>query len=254
MDQSQPPRTVRVVLLLAIILNVAFNYFYQFLPLDLEDMKTASQHYPNLFTPAPYAFSIWGAIYLSWIFYAVYALLPGQRRNALHDRLAKPLILINLLASAWILQFTAGYIGLSLLLILAMLFTGGVVFMRVRHGAPGSPFLFIPFSLFLGWITVANLANLSAWLSLRGWRGGALGEGPWTILLIAFAAVCGLVVGYRYREAVYPLVIAWAALAIGVKQNGETPPVAMAAFAAAALMTAWSVVGGIRSLQAPRRA
>src|SRR5215217_2610940 len=83
----------RVLALVAILANVAFNYVYSMLPLGLPDMKTASDRYPNLFTPAPYAFSIWGLIYLSWIVYAIVGLLPSRRENPLFDRTAGALIL-----------------------------------------------------------------------------------------------------------------------------------------------------------------
>ncbi|MCD6024835.1 MAG: hypothetical protein K0Q91_1751 [Fibrobacteria bacterium] len=237
--------------LLAIVLNVAFGYVYPYLPFGLEDMRTASGHYPNLFTPAPYAFSIWGLIYLSWLLYVLYSLLPGQRRNVLHDRLCGPLILLNVMASAWIVEFAGGYLGTSQLLIGAMAVTGALLFARAKSGTGSARFMF-PFSLFLGWITVANLANLAALLSSLGWRGGSLGEPAFTMLLLAAAAILGLFVGYRFRDFTYLLVIAWATAAIGVKQRDAAPSVAMVAFGVAALMLAWSVMNGVRS-QRPAR-
>jgi benzodiazapine receptor len=253
METPRPSRTRRVLALIAIVLNAAFGYFYPHLPLGLEDMKTASDHYPNLFTPASYAFSIWGLIYLSWLLYVIYALLPGQRRNALHDRLCGPLILINLLAAVWIVEFTGGFLGTSQLIIGAMALAGALVFMRAYRGTRSVRFR-IPFSLFLGWITVANLANLAALLSSVGWEGGSLGEPAFTMLLLAAAALLGLFVGFRFRDFTYPLVIAWSAAAIGVKQRGVTPSVAFAAFAVAVLMLGWSVLNGARSLRPARAA
>lgn len=252
MEISRPSRTRRVLALLALLLNVAFGYFYPYLPLGLEDMRTASDRYPNLFTPAPYAFSIWGLIYLSWLLYVLYSLLPGQRRNLLHDRLCGPLILLNVMASVWLVEFSEGYLGTSQVVIGAMALTGALLFARAKRGTRSARFMF-PFSLFLGWITVANLANLAALLSSLGWRGGSLGEPAFTMLLLAAAATLGLFVGYRFRDVTYPLVIAWAAAAIGVKQRGDVPTVALVAFAVAVLMLAWSVMNGVRSLRPARR-
>jgi hypothetical protein len=105
----------------------------------------------------------------------------------------------------------------------------------------------------LGWITVAIVANLTAALSAMDWHGGALGEPVWTMLLLAVTVLLGWVVATRYRDFVYPLVVAWATVAIGVKQRGASPQVAMAAFAAALVMVGVSGVVGVRSLGSQRR-
>jgi hypothetical protein len=252
METHRPSRVLRLLALLAIILNVAFGYFYPFLPLGLEDMKTVSSRYPNLFTPAPYAFSIWGVIYLSWFLYGLYTLFPGQRRNPLHDRLCTLLILLNVLASAWIFAFAAGFISMSLLIIAVMGLTGALLYFRARQGTRSGRLL-LPFSLFLGWILVAILANLTVALTAAGWRGGALGEEAWTMLLVGVTVLLGTLVGYRYRDFVVPLVVSWAAVAIGVKQRVASPSVAFAAYAAAALMVLVSIVAAVRSLRPPRR-
>lgn len=252
METYQPSRVRRVLALLAILLNAGFGYIYPYLPLGLEDMKTASGHYSNFFTPAGYAFSIWGLIYLSWILYVIYSLLPSQRRNPLHDRLCGPLIVLNLLASAWIFEFTAGYIGISLFIIVGMLAVGVWVYARAKRGTRSGRLLF-PFSLFLGWIIVATFANLTAMLTAAGWHGGSWGESAWTMFLLGVTALIGLIVGYRYRDFVIPLVIAWAVVAIGVKQRMVAHGVTFVAFAVGILMVVVAIVAFVRSLRPPRR-
>jgi hypothetical protein len=235
----------RTLVLLAVLANVAFNYAYSKLPFGLADMKTASDRYPNLFTPAPYAFSIWGAIYLSWIVWAVAGLLPSRRTVALHDRTAALLILLNILGTVWILEFVLGNLPAAQIIIAVMLVTAIVGFRRALEGAR-SYWSILPFSLFFGWITVANLANLAAWMTqMNVWT-----DVPWAQAFLAVAVLAGAVVGFLYREPVHPLVAAWASLAIGVKSLGVDARVATAAFAAAGVSAVVAAINAGRRLKA----
>jgi hypothetical protein len=236
----------RILVLVAVLANVAFNYAYWRLPLGLPDMKTASDRYPNLFTPAPYAFSIWGAIYLSWIVWAVAGLLPSRRAVTLHDRTAALLILLNILGSVWILEFVLGNLVAAQIIIAVMLITAIVGFLRALEGAR-SYWSVLPFSLFFGWITVANLANLAAWMvQLNAWS-----DVPWAQALLVVAVLAGLMVGFLYREPVHPLVVAWASLAIAVKSQDLDARVSTAAFAAAGVSAVAAAINAGRRLKAP---
>jgi hypothetical protein len=253
MENSRPSLFLRLVALIVILLNVTFGYVYPFLPLGLEDMKTASGHYPNLFTPAAYAFAIWGLIYGAWILYALYALTPSQRRNPLHDRLSRPLILVNILAIVWVIQFSAGFLSLSQIVIFGMLGTAFWMDHRVRTGTHRGILRF-PFSVFLGWMIAATLANFNALLVSNDWHGGTLGEPLWTVMLIGAALIAGAWTGFRRRDAVVPVVLAWAITAIGVKNRVVEPGVAMAAFAGALLVATSAIIIAVRSVLRPGRA
>lgn len=245
METRSPLTGRRVLVLLAILANVAFNYAYTKLPLGLVDMKTASDRYPNLFTPAPWAFSIWGAIYLAWIVWAVAGLLPSRRSVSLHDGTAALLILLNVLGTVWILEFVLGNVGTAQVVIGAMFVAGWVAFRRALEGAR-SYWSVLPFSLFLGWITVANLANLAAWMT----QANVWVDVPWAQVFLAVAALAGMVVGFMYREPVHPLVVAWAALAIASKSHGVDARVSTAAIAAAGISIVVSAVNAARRAKA----
>jgi hypothetical protein len=104
----------------------------------------------------------------------------------------------------------------------------------------------LPFSVYLGWITVATVANASVTLYGAGWNGGALGPVPWTLLMLAVAAALGLAMAWQRHDAAYVLVLVWAFVGIWVKQ-AATPPVAQAALLLAillAVVAAWALWRG----------
>jgi hypothetical protein len=101
-------------------------------------------------------------------------------------------------------------------------------------------FVNVPFGVYLGWISVANIANAAVFLYDLGWNGGSLGPTPWTILMIAIALVLGAAMIRLRREVPYPLVLAWAFAGIAVKQS-EVMPVMVAAAAAAVLLLAFLI-------------
>ena len=134
-NRSGTGRLWRWLTALAIVGNIALNYYANVHPFAGRTNAAVSAKYPTLLTPAGYAFSIWGLIFLSLIIYAVWQLLPAQRRISLPDALAKPLTLASIATGAWVVLFAyemivpsmgVGLLGLFLFLRL--------VAERLRHG------------------------------------------------------------------------------------------------------------------------
>lgn len=231
-------RIVALVVLLANICYPPLHHALSGMPTEAE----ISPKYPTLFTPAGYAFAIWGVIYAAFTAYAVYALLPSQRANSAHDRIAPAFIAYNLLGITWITVFRAELLAASVVVIVAMLVAGIVMYLKasqaIERGELAAGWR-APFSLYLGWISVATIANTAVVLVANGWRGGRWDEVSWTLLMIGAAVMLGLIVGHRRRDFIYPAVIAWAALAIYVARRGDHPDVAAAAWLAGIVMLGW---------------
>jgi hypothetical protein len=113
----------------------------------------------------------------------------------------------------------------------------------VARGA--SPWLRVPFSLLLAWLSVATIANVAAALTASGFDGGALGPAPWAIAMIAAAAVLAIALALGFRDPVVPAVVAWAAFAIRAA-DGQDHAVAAAALAAAIACAAAVVATAVR--------
>ena len=246
-------RVWRWLALAATLANVAFNGVAQRLHLGTGSIREITRQHAALFTPADYAFAIWGLIYCATLAYCFYQLSPSQRHVDAHDRIAKPLIAINLLASAWIVVFQYELIGWSVFVIAAALATGALLYVRVGSAVAGQEVgggVLAFASLWFAWLSVATIADVAIWMAAANAYAGF--EVTWTVAAIAIATLLGFVVGRRVHDWTYPLVVAWALSAIGVERRMDDPVVALVASVAAFAMVAWSIH---RALQArrPRR-
>jgi hypothetical protein len=233
----------------AVVLSIAFSYVSNGRIINGQNNADVSAKYPTLFTPAGYAFSIWGFIYLSLLAYAVYQLRPARRDKRIHDRLAGPLLVTSLLSMVWLVLFNAEWLLGSVLVILGMLGTALMLLVQSREwvlSRRGEGWLSVPFSLYAGWLTVATIANASVYLSSLGWLGYPLNPTLWALVLLTAAVVIAVGVSWRLRDAVFSAVVAWACLAIWVARRPENEIVALAALAAALVLTAWSVFCALR--------
>jgi benzodiazapine receptor len=222
----------RIAALVAVIANITFSYVNGHIGPPLPSVAEVSNHYSTLFTPASYAFAIWGVIYASTLLYGVLAILPTQLDVRLHDRVAPWLLLINALGSLWISLFTLEQLGPSVLIILAMLASAVVMYSITTDHLVSenlSRWWRVPFALWLGWLAVASIANLNLALSAAGWNGWPLSPALWTSLLLGLAAWVALATYLLYFDPVVPLVVGWAAAAIAVAHFEESTLVGIVA-------------------------
>jgi hypothetical protein len=79
----------------------------------------------------------------------------------------------------------------------------------------------MPFSVYLGWITIASIANVAAALVSVNWDGFGISPETWAALIVIVALVITLLVVAARRDVAYGLVIIWALVGIAVKQSGN---------------------------------
>lgn len=204
----------QVVLLLAALSTLGMNYLSTALPLFGRAINQVSDALPNSFAPTGLTFAVWGLIFLGLLVFAVYQALPAQRARR-YDRLFWPFLLSNLFNSAWLLAFQSLNIGLSVAVmegLLASLIWLYVTLQDMRLQGAERYTLGVPTSLYLGWITVAAVANVTLWLVSRGATSGLAGvSGPfWSALLLLVAALIGTVLLARRRDLTFALVLVWA--------------------------------------------
>ncbi len=243
-QNNQANLPLRTAAFAAVAANVAYNYVYPQL-LGTPRMDVISDKYHNLFTPAGYAFSIWGLIYLSLLIYGAYGLTEKARSNHSIDQIAPWLIAVSLLSIAWVSVFPNDQIPLSAAIIAAMLAITLVMLHQARVSVlrgQSSAWLAVPFSLYAGWLTAATIANGAILGRWAGYSGSPLGAEGWAIGLLGIAALLGVGVGFRYRDFVFPLVIAWASAAIAVEQKGAHKPISYTVYACVGLLAAASVI------------
>ncbi|AII52450.1 tryptophan-rich sensory protein [Hymenobacter sp. APR13] len=229
----------------AIFGNIFLNYYSNAFPFNGQNMGEVSAKYPTLLTPAGYAFSIWGLIFLALTVYAVWQLLPAQRQLTLPDAVAKPLTLASVATAGWVVLFAFEHILPSVATMLVILAALIVMYGRARrrvlgHSAPR--WASVPFALYLGWISVAATINITIGLRQLGWQTAENLTVLLTLLLLAVVVGLGLLLSREFRDEAPALVGAWALLAIWVARRPEYPELAWAALAGAVVVAAGSFV------------
>ena len=243
-NRSAMGRAWRWLTALAILSNIYLNYYSNTHPFAGQTMGVVSAKYPTLLTPAGYAFSIWGLIFLALVVYAVWQLLPRQREISLPDAIAKPLTLASIATGVWVVLFAYELILLSVGMMLLILGSLIVAYGRTRRRifAEAAPALAgVPFSLYLGWISVASVINITIGLRQLGWQTAEGVSVVLTLGLIFMVVALGLIMSRVFRDMVFPLVVAWALVAIWMVRLGAVPELGWAALIGATLVT----IGGI---------
>jgi hypothetical protein len=233
-------RVWAVALVVTLGLTIAVNYLVGATSAVGPTNGEISARYPTLLTPAGFAFSIWGVIYLGLISFAVYQVLPAQQDNPRFRRI-RPYVVFNLLFNcAWIFLFTLELMWLSVvamagILVTLVLIHQGLEIGRVRVPPAEIWAARIPFSIYFGWVTAAAIINVTIALLAAGYDGGDLGSERWALLLLATALTIGVFLHARFRNRWFLLTLAWAFF--GIAQNQAEVPLVMggaylAAFAA----------------------
>ncbi len=128
----------------------------------------------------------------------------------------------------------------------ALLVTLITIYLRLDIGKSKAPLteklcVQLPFSVYLGWITVASIANVAAALVSVGWDGFGLSAETWAIIAIVVALIVTLVVIIARRDIAYSLVIVWALAGIAAKQSTHANIVTTTEIATAIILIALAV-------------
>jgi hypothetical protein len=214
----------QVVVILTILATLIVNVLANALPLNGMNTGQISDRFHVYFVPAGYVFSIWGVIYLGLIAYAIFQGLPSQRANPRIRATGWWIALGGLANSAWIFLWHYEKFSLTIIAMLILLATLIVTYLRLDIGRTNVSkaetwAVRIPFSIYLGWITVATVANATDVLDYIKWNGFGLAPEVWmVIMLVAVLSITSLMI-YVRRDVAYSLVILWALVGIAVKFN-----------------------------------
>lgn len=181
------------------------------------------------FLPAGYVFAIWGVIYLGLGAFAVYQ-ARAANREAVVNQIGWWFIISSLGNMTWLVLFLNNQIVASTVAMLVILVALIAIYLRLGIGrsavsAAERWAVHIPFSIYLGWITVATVANVAAALYDGGSVTGFLGLSAdiWAVAMMAIAVAITLAMIYRHRDVAYALVVVWALA--GIYARPFTTPV-----------------------------
>lgn len=199
-----------------------------------------SDAFPVLFTPAGYVFSIWGIIYFGLIGFSIYQALPSQRNNPRLKKIGVWYTLSNILNTVWIFLWQYGFFTVTIFVMLGLLISLMMIYLRLKsfkgpQNHSDTWLINIPFSIYLGWISVATIANFSITLFNLGWKGGMISQEIWASVLISIGVLLGMIMVLKEHQPAYAFVLVWAFAGISVKQNAY-PLVSTISIAAAGLV------------------
>jgi benzodiazapine receptor len=181
---------------------------------------------PTLITPAGYVFSIWGIIYVLLGVFVIFQALPSQREKEYTKKIGWLFVLSSLANIVWLFLWQYEILSVSVILMFLLLATLIAIYLRLNIGKSAVSFreklaVHVPFSVYLGWITIASIANVAVFLVSENWDGFGISPETWATLIIIVALVITLLVLATRRDIAYSLVIIWALVGIAVKQSGN---------------------------------
>lgn len=224
MSSSRSPGLLRGANVAALALTVLVNALASTGVLNGKTTAEISDLYPTLITPAGYTFSIWGIIYTLLLIFVIFQALPTQREKPFLREISFLFVLSSLLNILWLFLWQYEHITLSVIPMFALLATLIAVYLRLEIGKSTVPLreklcVHLPFSVYLGWITIATIADVAAALVSINWNGLGLDDATWATLVIVIATIITLAVIVTRKDIAYSLVVIWALVGIVVKQS-----------------------------------
>ncbi len=206
-------------------LMVVMNYLANALPINERTTGQLSDLYPNLFVPAGITFSIWGVIYLLLLIFVI--LQFRETDNELVKKVGWAFGISCALNALWIVAWHFEYVAISLLIMIALLLVLIIISLKIRSNAMS--FGKAAFGIYLGWISIATIANVVALLVSVKWSGWGFSEQTWTVVMIAIGTLIALLSIFRYNNAFVGVAILWAFLGIITRQKALNPSIVVTA-------------------------
>ena len=248
-------KALKILNVTALLITLAINYLSNTGIFNGNTMATVSARYQNYFTPAGYAFSIWGVIYLGLLAYVIYQ-GRGLFKKTTNDWPVPEIgwwFVISCAAnSLWVFAWLYDYTGLSVIIMAILLVSLVKIILNTRMELDDLPlkkiaFVWWPFCLYSGWITVALVADTAAWLTKIHWDGFGLSGMAWAVIMIVVAGIINLFITWNRNMREFALVGSWALIAIAVANWPNAKSVVIAAIAVASILVASSGIHGYRN-------
>jgi hypothetical protein len=227
-----------------LILTLVVNFLANALPIGGRTTGEVSANFESLFTPAGFTFAIWGLIYILLIAFVIYQskglFSSGDfHQNRFLYRIDVWFFLSCLANAAWIFAWHHQVIWLSMLLIFGLLFSLIMIYLNLCAGRRTIArserfFVHVPFSIYLGWATVAAIANVSIFLLKINWNRFGFSPEFWAVVMVCVAIIVAFIALLSRKDVFFSLVIAWALYGIISKRASAAEPNQGIMFTAAA--------------------
>lgn len=206
---------LKIATTIAFAITLLVNALANILPINGLNTGEVSNLYPSLFTPAGITFSIWSILYLLQIGFVIFSWTTKDQRIS---KLLPPFILVCILNASWILLWHYLHPGFSVVVMITMLSTLTYIFLQIQQGVFSTKkeyvLVVLTFTLYLAWICVASIANVSAWLVSISWTGFGITPEVWTMLMMAVGTLLAIYISIKFGAPAFALVVIWAFVGI----------------------------------------
>ncbi len=231
---------MKIVNVIMFLVMVVMNYLANALPLNGKTTGEISEQYSNLFVPSGITFSIWGVIYVMLLVFVI-TQFWGRGRDV--AALAGWAFAISCLLNAlWIVAWHYEKLPLSLLIMAGLLATLIYINMQLKNEPAG--IVKAAFGIYLGWICIATIANVTALLVNYNWGAWGISEANWTVIMIFAGLIIAALTIYRLNNPFVGLAVLWAFVGIQINRLGDEIPlmtIVMATSLAIMLMAVFTV-------------
>ncbi len=241
-------KVLRQILNVALVIaTIVVNALANILPFNGLNTGEISDRFHVYFVPAGYVFAIWGLIYIGLVAYGIYQALPSQRDNPRLRSVDGFFVIASLANMLWLFLWHYEQFVATLAAMLVLLASLIAIYLRIGTGrtvasAAETWLVRVPFSIYLGWITVATVANATEVLDFVKWNRFGLAPEMWMLIVLGAVFVIATLMNLTRRDVAYALVILWALIGIVVKQV-DVPLVANATRWTAAAIAVTLAIG-----------
>jgi tryptophan-rich sensory protein len=217
-------------LLFAVMIYV--NYLANSLPINGMSTGAVSNAYPNLFAPAGVTFSIWGVIYL--VLAVICVLFFKASNNEIVLQISRLFIISSALNCLWIFAWHHQKFGLSVIIMLLLL--ASLIIINIRLAPQPNSIIKAGFGIYLGWICIATIANITVFLVSLNWGGFGISQEIWTTIMITIGLAISIAAVYKFENPFIAASVIWAFIGIAIKQHGNSNLVFIVAIVGAAVL------------------
>lgn len=233
---------LRYITLLFFAAMVYVNYLANSLPINGKTTGELSDAYPNLFVPAGITFSIWGIIYLLLLAFCIIQFMPASKEIAM--KISWFFIISCVFNGLWIVAWHYQKLPLSLLIMVGLLVS--LIFINLQLKDLSNGVIKAAFGIYLGWICIATIANVTALLVDAGWGGFGISQQAWTIVMIAIGTLIVSLTLIRINNPYIGLVVIWAFTGIIIKRSDDYTSIVIAAGLGILVVAIFTVMGFLR--------
>ncbi|PKO00480.1 MAG: tryptophan-rich sensory protein [Chloroflexi bacterium HGW-Chloroflexi-5] len=218
----------QIGVILATVVMLVNNVLASAIPYNGVTTMEASKSISIYFIPASYAFSIWGLIYMGLLAYTVYQALPSQKENDILRKIGWWYVAGIGAFSTWMVFFHFQVYLIATVMMICLLISLVVIYTKLGTGITqvscGMRYLVqVPFSLFLGWVTMSTIGNLANLLQYFDWKGLGIDAKNWAVVMMVVTIVIAELTAFNRQDLAYLAVFVWSFIGIAVNNSGVTP-------------------------------